>query len=242
LPVGAGYGGCKLPSLSLGVLELCLQCFTRSIHRADNHDSVLNIAHACAFPDRATIKQIAFFLARPNTFRFASSGYHFPVFGITFEAYGTTKENLMSDQESTIRDLIKTLEDGRDGFAKAAERLQGDAAPDVSRKFREFSARRGAMADELRRGANLSNKAPEGGTVGGAIHRGWIAVKDALTGDDPSAVIAAAEQGEDHAKAKFHDALEDQTLSADVRAIVQRQAAEVEAAHDYVSSLKHAHR
>jgi uncharacterized protein (TIGR02284 family) len=148
----------------------------------------------------------------------------------------------MSDQESTVRDLIKTLDDGRDGFARAAERLQGDSAPDVSRMFQEFSARRAAMADELRRAANLSGNAPDGGTVAGAIHRGWIAVKDALTGDDPSAVISAAEQGEDHAKEKFRDALEDQSLSADVRALVQRQAAEVEAAHDYVSSLKHARR
>ena len=149
----------------------------------------------------------------------------------------------MSDQATTVKDLIKTLEDGREGFAKAAERLQHDSAPDVSRKFQEFSARRGAMADELRRSASLSDyRVPEGGTVGGAVHRGWIAVKDALTGDNPSAVISAAEQGEDHAKSKFHDALEDHSLSPEVRAIVQRQAAEVEAAHDYVSSLKHAHR
>lgn len=149
----------------------------------------------------------------------------------------------MSDQTATVKDLIKTLEDGRDGFAKAGERLHNDSAPDVSRKFQEFSARRGAMADELRRGARLSDdSAPEGGTVAGAVHRGWIAVKDALTGDSPSAVIAAAEQGEDHAKSKFHDALEDKSLSPEIRAIVQRQAAEVEAAHDYVSSLKHAAR
>jgi len=148
----------------------------------------------------------------------------------------------MSDEATTVKDLIKTLEDGRDGFAKAAERLQKDSAPDVARKFQEFSARRGAMADELRRSARLSESAPEGGTVAGAVHRGWIAVKDALTGDSPSAVIAAAEQGEDHAKSKFRDALNDKSLSPEVRAVVQRQAAEVEAAHDYVSSLKHAKR
>ena len=149
----------------------------------------------------------------------------------------------MSNEAAIVKDLIKTLEDGRDGFAKAGQRLQNDSAPDVSRKFQEFSARRGAMADELRRTASLSDySVPEGGTVGGAVHRGWIAVKDALTGDSPSAVISAAEQGEDHAKSKFRDALEDKSLSPGVREIVQRQAAEVQAAHDYVSSLKHADR
>jgi len=149
----------------------------------------------------------------------------------------------MSNEAATVKDLIKTLEDGRDGFAKAGERLQKDSAPDVSRKFLEFSARRGAMADELRRTAGLSDyRMPEGGTVAGAVHRGWIAVKDALTGDSPSAVIAAAEQGEDHAKSKFRDALEDKSLSPELRQIVERQAAEVQAAHDYVSSLKHVDR
>jgi uncharacterized protein (TIGR02284 family) len=149
----------------------------------------------------------------------------------------------VSDESTTVKELIKTLEDGRDGFAKAAEHLDDDAAPEVGRRFREFSAQRGAMVDELRRCAQLQGYiVPEGGTMAGTVHRGWIAVKDALTGDDAAAVIAAAERGEDHAKSKFRDALSDQTLTAEVRAVVQKQAQEVEAAHDYVSSLKHAHR
>jgi uncharacterized protein (TIGR02284 family) len=149
----------------------------------------------------------------------------------------------MSNEEATVKELIKTLEDGRDGFAKAAERLDGTTASDVSHRFREFSAQRGAMADELRRCAKLEGfSVPEGGTVAGAVHRGWIAVKDVLTGDNPTAIIAAAEQGEDHAKSKFRDALSDETLTPPTRAIVENQAAQVRAAHDYVSSLKHAAR
>jgi uncharacterized protein (TIGR02284 family) len=152
----------------------------------------------------------------------------------------------MSDEATTVKELIKTLEDGRDGFAKAAERLEKNSAVDVGRRFREFSAQRGAMADELRRCARLEGHTvpavPEGGTVAGALHRGWIAVKDVLTGDDPSAVISAAEQGEDHAKSKFRDALAEQTLTPEVRVVVQRQAEQVNTAHDYVSSLKKSHR
>ena len=146
----------------------------------------------------------------------------------------------MSDEAATVKDLIKTLEDGRDGFGKAAERLEGNSAPEISRRFREFSAQRGAMADELRRCAQLEGfTVPQGGTVAGAVHRGWIAVKDVLTGDDASAIIAAAEQGEDHAKSKFRDALSENTLTPAVRDIVQKQAGQVQVAHDYVSSLKH---
>jgi uncharacterized protein (TIGR02284 family) len=149
----------------------------------------------------------------------------------------------MSAEATTVKELIKTLEDGRDGFAKAAERLQNNSAADIAARFREFSAQRGAMADELRRCARLEGyEAPEGGTIAGAVHRGWIAVKDVLTADDAAAIIAAAEQGEDHAKSKFRDALSEQTLSPEIRAVIQRQSAQIEVAHDFVSSLKHAHR
>ena len=149
----------------------------------------------------------------------------------------------MTDEATTVKELIKTLEDGRDGFAKAAERLEKNSAPDVGRQFREFSAQRRAMADELRRSAQLVGyTVPEGGTIAGAVHRGWIAVKDVLSGDDATAIIAAAEQGEDHTKSKYRDALSEQTLSPEIRTVVQRQAAQIEVAHDYVSTLKHAHR
>ena len=149
----------------------------------------------------------------------------------------------MTDEATTVKELIKTLEDGRDGFAKAAERLEKNSAPDVGRQFREFSAQRSAMADELRRSAQLVGyTVPEGGTIAGAVHRGWIAVKDVLSGDDATAIIAAAEQGEDHAKSKYRDALSEQTLSPEIRTVIQRQAAQIEVAHDYVSTLKHAHR
>jgi uncharacterized protein (TIGR02284 family) len=149
----------------------------------------------------------------------------------------------MGDQSATIKELVQTLEDGRDGFAKAAERLSHNSATDVSQRFREYSAQRGAMADELRRVAQVEGfEVPATGTVAGAVHRGWMAVKDALTGDDASAIIAAAEQGEDHAKSKFRDALAADDLSPAVRAIVEGQAARVGAAHDFVSSLKHASR
>ena len=73
-------------------------------------------------------------------------------------------------------------------------------------------------------------------TIPGAIHRGWITVKDALTGDDADAVINAAETGEDHAVEQYREAL-DADISAEFRPVVARQLSSVEAAHDYVRSL-----
>jgi uncharacterized protein (TIGR02284 family) len=71
------------------------------------------------------------------------------------------------------------------------------------------------------------------------VHRGWIALKDALTGDDPEAVLKAALTGEDHAVSEYEDALE-MDLSAGFREVVVRQQAAVVAARDEVKALQQA--
>ena len=67
-----------------------------------------------------------------------------------------------------------------------------------------------------------------------------MAVKDALAGsDDPSGVLDAAEQGEDHAKSEYEKAL-DTELSPTLRTVVERQYAGVKATHDTVRDLREA--
>jgi uncharacterized protein (TIGR02284 family) len=71
------------------------------------------------------------------------------------------------------------------------------------------------------------------------VHRGWIALKDALTGDDAEAVLKAALTGEDHAVSEYEDALK-MDLSAGFREVVVRQQAAVVAARDEVKALQDA--
>ena len=144
----------------------------------------------------------------------------------------------MSTDESIATDLIRTLENGKEGFAKAAERLDNSDRPDVAAKFREFAQQRAAMSDELKTIAGTyGDDIDQRGTVPGAVHRGWITVKDELTGDNAEAVIGAAETGEDHAVEQYREAL-DADISPEFRPLVARQLASVQAAHDYVRSLQ----
>ena len=144
----------------------------------------------------------------------------------------------MSTDESIATDLIRTLENGKEGFDTAAERLAGSDRPDVAAKFREFAQQRAAMSDELKAIAgSYGDDVDQRGTVPGALHRGWLAVKDALTGDSPEAVIGAAETGEDHAVEQYREAL-DADISPEFRPLVARQLASVQAAHDYVRTLQ----
>jgi uncharacterized protein (TIGR02284 family) len=146
-----------------------------------------------------------------------------------------------STDEAVTKDLVETLEDGEKGFAQGAEKLEETDAPELARTFREFSGQRATFSAELRGlAADYGDKIDESGSAAAALHRGWMSLKDALTGSDPKGVLDAAEQGEDHAVKAYRKAL-DEDISAELRAVVERQSAEVKAAHDRVKSLRDAH-
>ena len=147
----------------------------------------------------------------------------------------------MSTDAAVTKDLIQTLEDGKDGFAKGAEKLQGDDATEIAARFRELSAQRAAMSDELQELAkDYGDDIDESGTVTAALHRGWMTLKDLAAGSDPEGVLDVAEQGEDHAVAQFEKALE-ADISQGLRAVVERQLVDVRRTHDEVKALRNAH-
>ncbi len=78
------------------------------------------------------------------------------------------------------------------------------------------------------------------GSVAATLHRGWINIKSAVTGEDENAVIAECERGEDSAVANYKDALADGNLPADIRSIVERQSAQIKEAHDRIRNLERA--
>ena len=147
----------------------------------------------------------------------------------------------MSKDAAVTKDLIQTLEDGKDGFAKGADKLQGDDAAEIASTFRQLSAQRAALSDELQDLAkDYGDDIEESGTVTAAVHRGWMSLKDVVAGSDPKGVLDVAEQGEDHAVKEFEKAL-DADISAGLRTVVERQLVEVQSAHDQVRALRDAH-
>lgn len=145
----------------------------------------------------------------------------------------------MSSDAHVTKDLIQTLKDGQDGFSRAAERLDDSDRADLAGQFREFAAERGRFADELATlAAEYGDHVEQDGSVAAALHRGWMTIKDAISGSDAKGVLDAAEQGEDHAVSEFTKALERDDLSAGLRTVVQRQYDAVKRAHDTVKSLR----
>ncbi len=139
---------------------------------------------------------------------------------------------------SVLNNLIETCKDGQTGFQTAAE---GITRSDVKSLLYQYSQQRAQFAGELQNEVRRLGGDPEQtGSVAATLHRGWINIKSAVTGSDENAVIAECERGEDSAVANYKDALADQKLPADVRSIVERQAAQVKEAHDRIRNLERA--
>jgi uncharacterized protein (TIGR02284 family) len=144
----------------------------------------------------------------------------------------------MSDDAKAAKELVETLKDGERGYAAAAEKLRDGEHPEWATTLQRFSEQRAGFWREIvDLGHAYGDDVDESGTVAAAVHRGWIALKDALTGDDAEAVLKAAVTGEDHAVSEYEDALK-MDLSAGFREVVVRQQAAVVAARDEVKALQ----
>lgn len=144
----------------------------------------------------------------------------------------------MSVDSRVSKDLVETLQDGRQGFADAAERLGDSDHAAWATTLSRFAEQRAQFATELEQlGADYGDDVHDDGSVAAKAHRGWMSLKDALTGSKPDGVIDACVSGEDHAVSEYEDALQ-QDLSEGLRAVVQRQLGEIKAARDEIKGLQ----
>jgi uncharacterized protein (TIGR02284 family) len=140
---------------------------------------------------------------------------------------------------SVLNNLIETCKDGEKGFKEAAEGLK---SADLKARFLDYSRQRTTMASELQSLVRKLGGDPEkSGSMSGAIHRGWIDIKAAVSGRDDNAILAEAERGEDVATSAYENALKE-LLSPEAQNVVQQQSVKVRQAHDEVKMLRDSRR
>ena len=136
---------------------------------------------------------------------------------------------------SALNHLIETAKDGENGYAAAA-RDCSDAS--LKHKFMQFSRERRDFAVKLQRLVEGQGKiADVDGTLGGAVHRGWINLKSTMSTRDNLAVLEECERGEDHAINQYLEALEGHKLGSATE-LVQQQCNQVQKAHDEMVRLR----
>jgi uncharacterized protein (TIGR02284 family) len=135
-----------------------------------------------------------------------------------------------------LNDLLEVSRDGEQGFERAAEEVDDPSVKAILADC-AISCRTGAqeLESEVRR---LGGKPDKGGTAKGAVHRGWVKAKAAMSRNDTKVVLNECERGEDYAKGRYAAALDEDDLPSEVRTLIEHQYHGVLANHDRIKTLR----
>ena len=139
------------------------------------------------------------------------------------------------DTLDVLSDLAECSKDGEYGFKTSAERA---TRQDLKNLFlQRAEGCRGAAQELHQQIRSLGGSPDEGGSAMGAMHRGWVSVKAALSTYDDKAILEECERGEDVALARYRKAAKS-NLPAGVRQLVERQLQGVQKNHDQIKMLR----
>jgi uncharacterized protein (TIGR02284 family) len=142
----------------------------------------------------------------------------------------------MSDNaRDVILKLIEVCRDGETGYLHAAA-VADDA--ELKSYLKKQSLERAQFRVELTEAMKkLGEASPDtGGSTAAILHRAWFALKDDMGGGDRT-LLESVEQGEDHAKQAYADAVATE-LPAEIGQLVRNQQASVKAAHDRIRAWR----
>jgi uncharacterized protein (TIGR02284 family) len=135
-----------------------------------------------------------------------------------------------------LNDLIRINNDRVTGYSKAAAQAKEN---DLQSLFSQLAQQSRQFANELRSLITDPDKdVTDETTTAGKIYRAWMDVKATFGGDSRKGVLASCEFGEDAAQKAYKEALDEDDLSPDIRAIIERQKATLRDAHDRIKMMR----
>ena len=140
------------------------------------------------------------------------------------------------EQINHIHDLIAVAKDGELGYHTAAQHVDDSRLATI---FSEYAKERAGFVRDLQQESVRldGDRAADSGTVSGAVFRGWMNLKSAITGGGPEAIVAACETGEDSAAAAFERVV-NMDVTGQTRALIEAQWAKIKEAHQRMIHLK----
>ncbi len=137
-----------------------------------------------------------------------------------------------------IADLLAINHTSVKGYQEAAE---GVKSPELKSELSKFSQQRAQFASELQRFGAAANETTVEGAVTeavAAVHRGWINLRTAITGNSDAAILDECERGESTALNAYETALANSDLPADAKSVLQRQHGEILNAKNWITQHK----
>ncbi len=151
--------------------------------------------------------------------------------------------SINSETARAYNDLVEINKTAAKGYQEAAE---GISDAQLKSKLSQMSQQRAQFAAELTQHAQQFGINPEqGNTVEGvvadaaaAVHRGWINIKSAITGQDDSAILGECETGDAVALQSYETALKSNELPTEARSVIQQQHGTILSDKNWVTQQK----
>lgn len=152
----------------------------------------------------------------------------------------TTKEKAEARiHEETVNNLQSLLEknyDAEKGFQKSMEHAKN---PSLKNFLKTQAVQRSRFATEITHELrNLNEEPKENGSVTGDLHRTWIDVKAAVTGNKDESVLEECIRGEKASVSEYEEKLEEYNFPPQVTTLLQRQAGEINQTLSRVKKLE----
>lgn len=132
-----------------------------------------------------------------------------------------------------LQELLEKNYDAQKGFTKAMKDAEN---PQLKNFLQNQAAQRSRFATELTNEIiNLNEEPKESGSFTGDLHRAWIDIKSAVSGNEDEAVLEECIRGEKASWDEYKDKLKDETFPPHISGLLQKQAAEI---HETLTRVK----
>ena len=133
--------------------------------------------------------------------------------------------------DHALRLLIEVCHDGWRGYNAAAAAV---GSAELRRLFERFAAERAQIAEQLARKLGRPARAPDHGTFGAVLHRGWLNLVAA--GGSTAAILRECTRGETAALRQFEEVLA-HDLPDEIAALVRVECERVLDARNRIAEL-----
>ena len=138
------------------------------------------------------------------------------------------KATELNGEQAAIRNLNKLIEvclDGELGYRTAAEYVNNSKIRSV---LIDHAIQRRLFAERLRAEVERLGGTPRhSGSVAASLHRGWIALKAAVTGGGAQAIISACGTGESAACTDYEAVTNSGVLPSETKSIIEKQRRDI---------------
>ncbi len=152
----------------------------------------------------------------------------------------TTKEKADEKIHKEIVDNLQALLeknlDAEKGFTNAMENAKN---ANLKNFLQQQARQRSRFATELDREIrNLNEEPKESGSFTGDLHRTWIDIKSAVSGNTDEAVLEECIRGEKASWEEYQEKLEEHSFPPNLETTLQKQASDIRSTLDRVKTLE----